>query len=48
MEGGVGEHGEPGLKRMKLKSADEITQILMDQIFPDLPFESRDEVAVFG
>lgn len=46
MEVGVGEHGEPGLKRMKLKSADETTELLMDEILPDLPFKSGDEVSV--
>ena len=46
MEVGVGEHGEPGLKRMRLKSADETTEILMDEILPDLPFKSGDEVSV--
>lgn len=46
MEIGVGEHGELGLKRMKLKSADETTEILMERILPDLPFKSGDEVSV--
>ena len=46
MEIGVGEHGERGLKRMPLKSADETTQILMDGILEDLPFVSRDEISV--
>ena len=46
MELGVGEHGEPGLKRIKLKSADETTRILINHIIPDLPFKPGDEVAV--
>ena len=46
MELGVGEHGEPGLKRIKLKSADETTRILVNHIIPDLPFKPGDEVAV--
>lgn len=46
MEIGVGEHGERGLKRMPLKSADETTQILMDRILEDLPFVSGDKVSV--
>lgn len=46
MEIGVGEHGELGLERMKLKSADETTEILMERILRDLPFKSGDEVSV--
>lgn len=46
MELGVGLHGEPGRKRTKLMPADEIIDILMDSIVPDLPFKVGDEVAV--
>ena len=35
MEIGVGIHGEPGVERMKIKSADEITEILATQILGD-------------
>lgn len=35
MEIGVGIHGEPGVERMKAKSADEITEILTNQILED-------------
>jgi dihydroxyacetone kinase-like protein len=47
MEVGVGIHGEPGRKRMKLKSADEIVELLMEPIISDLPYKSGDEVLMF-
>lgn len=47
MEIGIGIHGEPGRKRMKLKSADEITEMLMEPIVGDLPFKSGDNVLLF-
>ncbi|QZH73938.1 MAG: dihydroxyacetone kinase subunit DhaK [Erythrobacter sp.] len=46
MEVGVGIHGEPGRERTKIKSADEITQILFDAVADDLPFASGDRVAL--
>ncbi|MCD6256742.1 dihydroxyacetone kinase subunit DhaK [Candidatus Aerophobetes bacterium] len=46
MEIGVGHHGEPGVKRMPMKSADETTLMLMEKILEDLPFTSGDEVVV--
>jgi len=47
MEVGVGIHGEPGRTRMKLKSADEITELLMEPIISDIPFKSGEEVLMF-
>lgn len=47
MEIGVGIHGEPGRKRMKLQSADEIVEMLMDPIISDIPYKSGDEVLLF-
>jgi len=47
MEMGVGIHGEPGRTRMKLKSADEIVELLMEPIISDLPYRSGDEVLLF-
>jgi len=44
MEIGVGVHGEPGRKRMPLKEADEIVEILADAVITDLPYKSGDEV----
>lgn len=46
MEVGVGIHGEPGRERTKIKSADEITQILYSAVQSDLPFSSGDRVAL--
>jgi len=46
MEIGVGHHGEPGVKRTQMKSADDITEILMEKILEDLPFKENDEVSV--
>lgn len=46
MEIGMGIHGEPGVHRGKLESADEITQTLINRIVEDLPFSAGDEVAI--
>ncbi len=47
MEVGVGIHGEPGRTRMKLKSADEIVELLMEPIISDIPYKTGDEVLMF-
>jgi dihydroxyacetone kinase-like protein len=47
MEIGIGIHGEPGRTRMKIKPADEVTEMLLTPIVEDLPFESGDEVLLF-
>ena len=46
MEIGMGIHGEPGMKREKLQSADEITERMTTAILDDLKPESGDRVAV--
>jgi len=46
MEIGTGIHGERGISREKLKTADEITSHLMKIIINDLPFKEGDAVAV--
>lgn len=46
MEIGMGIHGEPGIDKGPLKTADETAQILVDKIVQDLPYEKGDEVAV--
>jgi len=46
MEIGIGHHGEPGIKRVKMMSADETTDFIMEKILEDLPFKNNDEVAV--
>jgi phosphoenolpyruvate---glycerone phosphotransferase subunit DhaK len=46
IEIGMGLHGEPGVSRGPMKSADELVDLMMDRILPDLPYQSGDEVAV--
>ena len=46
MEVGIGHHGEPGIKKMEIKTADEIAEMMMDITLSDLPFKSYDEVCV--
>ena len=46
MEIGMGVHGEPGVSREKMVSADAITIRLMDDILADLPFEAGDRVCL--
>lgn len=46
MEIGVGHHGEPGVEKTKMKSADETVDILMGKILKDLPFQPGDQVLV--
>lgn len=46
MEIGMGIHGEQGIERTKLKKSDEITEIMMEKILEDLPFEEGDRVSV--
>lgn len=47
MEIGIGIHGEPGRARLKLATADEIVEMLMEPIISDLPVKSGDEVLLF-
>ena len=46
MELGMGIHGEAGIERVKMKKADEIAAIMADKLIRDLPFVSKDEVAI--
>ena len=46
MEVGVGIHGEPGRRRAKLVSANEIVDELLNAVVSDLPFTSGDRVAL--
>lgn len=46
MEIGMGIHGEPGIRRGKLRKADEIVDEMLKPILADLPFAKGDEVAV--
>jgi len=47
MEFGIGIHGEPGRKTMKLAPADEIAAMLMEPILTDLPFRQGDDILLF-
>ena len=46
IEVGVGIHGEPGRSRQKWAPADDLADILLNAIVPDLPFRSGARVAV--
>lgn len=46
MEIGMGIHGEPGVKRGKIESADSITEQLIESIINDLPFKKGDTVSI--
>lgn len=46
MEMGVGIHGEPGRRREKLASANDIVDELVQAVVEDLPFSQGDEVAL--
>jgi dihydroxyacetone kinase-like protein len=46
MEMGMGIHGEPGVWRDKLRSADAIAGEMMDRLFADRPLKAGDRVSV--
>lgn len=46
MEIGMGIHGEPGIRRGKLLTADEVVDEMMKPIFDDMPLKKGDEIAV--
>ena len=46
MELGIGHHGEPGIEITDLKSADEMAEMMLNTILPDLPFKENDDVVV--
>lgn len=46
IEVGIGIHGEPGIRREKIKTSDEIVTELLDKILGDIKIEAKDEVAV--
>lgn len=46
LEIGMGIHGEPGTRRGKMISADEIVSEMMESVLKDLPYSKGDEVAV--
>ncbi|NHN29538.1 dihydroxyacetone kinase subunit DhaK [Paenibacillus agricola] len=46
MEIGLGIHGEPGVMRGPIGTADEVAQILFDRIVEDMPLQAGERVAV--
>lgn len=46
MELGMGIHGERGIERGKIKTANEVATFITEKLINDLPFKSGDEVAV--
>jgi len=46
MEVGIGIHGEPGRRRAKITSANEIAELLVEAVASDLPFGGGDSVAL--
>ena len=48
MEVGIGMHGEPGTYRDKLKSADEITDVLLAKILADLDYSGSDTAVMIN
>ena len=46
MEMGIGIHGEPGRKRVKMENANAIVDELLEAVASDLPYKAGDEVAL--
>jgi len=46
MEMGIGIHGEPGRKRVKLEKANNIVDEMLEAVASDIPFKAGDEVAL--
>jgi dihydroxyacetone kinase-like protein len=46
MEIGLGIHGEPGVERGQLKTADEVADTLLEKIIADMPLTTGERVAV--
>jgi len=46
MEIGMGIHGEPGIRRGKLKSANEITEELSEKLLNDIDLNKGDKVSI--
>ncbi len=47
MEIGMGQHGEAGVGRMKLKSADETAEIMLNNLLKDLGVKAGEKLVVF-
>ena len=46
LEYGLGIHGEPGIRRAKMCTADELTQVMYEHLTGDMPIHAGDEVVV--
>ena len=46
MEVGMGIHGEPGIRKGKLKPVDSVVDEMLEKIIPDIPYKKGDQVAV--
>lgn len=46
LEYGMGIHGEPGIQRAKMCPADELTEVMYQNLVKDMPLASGDEVCV--
>jgi dihydroxyacetone kinase-like protein len=46
IEIGMGVHGEPGVLRQKMSTADELTGQMLDRILADIPFKKGDDVCL--
>jgi phosphoenolpyruvate---glycerone phosphotransferase subunit DhaK len=46
MEIGIGIHGEPGVEKRRVATADETAALLLERILEDLPYKAGDDVAV--
>ncbi len=46
MEVGIGHHGEPGIQVTELATANEMAEMMVEVVLPDLPFSPQDEVVV--
>ncbi|MFC7394030.1 dihydroxyacetone kinase subunit DhaK [Scopulibacillus cellulosilyticus] len=46
MEIGLGHHGEPGIEKGQIQSADQVADRLLNDILADMPLEKGDNVAV--
>ncbi len=47
IELGIGVHGEPGVKRVPMMKADEITDVLVDTVVKDMKIESGENVLLY-
>jgi len=46
IEFGIGVHGEPGIKRMKIVPSKELAKLMIDKIVEDLKLQKGDEIAL--